>query len=369
MTSDFPADMGPPEPGLEQLLAALTRGPTAGELAGEQAALAMFRANIHPPVPAAASATAILPLPTRRPRARGLRRWRLAAVGTTVAVVGSFAAAAYAAVLPAPVQHAAYQALHVFGVPDSRHIGAAGTHQRPSSSSHPGSHRSGPAGPARSAPSHSVAGSPTPSLSATAGSAPNPASPPAPTGSATMTAAAVASQIAAGDSVTIDGQLTRAAKPVAGVTVRMWERPAGHLSWHFAGQATTGAQGTVAITTSDLTTNATFRLTDPDGPVSPPVIVTVVPQISVQLTPGPRGVKDYLDVATQYAHRGDTVVLQVDRNGTWVNLRERPLNAAGRTTFVLDARQLKGDAMQVALLATRRHAAAVSNQVTVPAPT
>ena len=130
MTSEFPADVGPEEPGLEQLLAALTRGPTADELAGEQAALAMFRANIHPPVPAAA-ATAILPVPrpTRRLRAPGLRRWRLAAVGTTVALVGGFAAAAYAAVLPAPVQHAAYQAFGVFGVPDSRHSGAAGTHQ------------------------------------------------------------------------------------------------------------------------------------------------------------------------------------------------------------------------------------------------
>ena len=141
------------------------------------------------------------------------------------------------------------------------------------------------------------------------------------------------------------------------------------LSWRFAGQATTGAQGTVAITTAALTTNARFRLTDPDGPVSPPVTVTVVPQITVQLTPGSRGVKDYLAVATVYARRGDTVVLQADSNGTWVDLRERRLNAAGRSVFVLGARQLKGDAVQVVLLATGRHAAAVSNQVTVPAPT
>jgi hypothetical protein len=366
MTSDFPADLGPAEPGLEQLLAALTCGPTADELAGEQAALAMFRANIHPPVPApAASATAILPVPrpTRRPRAPGLRRWRLAAAGTTVALVGGFAAAAYAAVLPAPVQHVAYQAFGVFGVPDTRHNGAAGTHQRQSSSSHPGSHRGGPGA------SHSAAGSPAPSPSATAGSSGNPGNPPAPTGSATMTAAAAASQVPAGDSVTIDGQLTRASKAVSGVTVRLWERPAGHLSWQFAGQATTGAEGTVAITTAGLTTNATFRLTDPDGPVSPPVIVTVVPQITAQLTPGPRGVKDYLTVATVDAQRGDTVVLQIDSNGTWVGLRDRRLNAAGRTAFVLGARQLKGDAVQVVLLGTGRHAAAVSNQVIVPAPT
>ncbi len=370
MTSEFPADLGPAEPGLEQLLAALTSGPTADELAGEQAALAMFRANIHPPVPAAAAATAILPVPhpARPRRAPVLRRWRLAAAGMTVALVGGFAAAAYAAVLPAPVQHAAYQAFHVLGVPDTRHSGAAGTHQGQSSSSHPGSHRGGP-GPSHSAPSHSAAGSPAPSRSATAGSSGTPANPSAPPGSATLTAAAAASQVAAGDSATIDGQLTRAGKAVSGVTVRLWERRADHLSWQFAGQATTGAQGTVAITTASLTTNARFRLTDPDGPVSPPVIVTVVPQITVQLTPGSRGVKDYLTVATVDAQRGDTVVLQVDSNGTWVDLRQRRLNAAGRTAFVLGARQLKGDAVQVVLLATGRHAAAVSNQVTVPAPT
>ena len=45
MKTDLPGDLGPREPGLDQLLRALTAGPSRDELAGEPAALAMFRAS------------------------------------------------------------------------------------------------------------------------------------------------------------------------------------------------------------------------------------------------------------------------------------------------------------------------------------
>ena len=182
-----------------------------------------------------------------------------------------------------------------------------------------------------------------------------------------MVATPVASQIPAGDAVTINGMLTLAGQALSGVTVRLWERFAGSGGWQSAGHASSGAQGTVAISVPDLTTNARFRLTDPDGPVSSAVLVTVVPEITTALTQGLRGAKDYLAVSTQFARRGDTVVLQGYQDGAWVAIRLHLLNAAGKTVFALGARKMQGVELRVVLQATRRHAQAVSGQVTVPA--
>ncbi len=48
MNSDLQAELGPLDPGLDQLIGALTGGPSSGELAGEQAVLAMFRETSRP---------------------------------------------------------------------------------------------------------------------------------------------------------------------------------------------------------------------------------------------------------------------------------------------------------------------------------
>ncbi len=48
MTSDLPGEPGTFEPGLDQLFRTLTAPATPDERAGEQDALAMFRANVRP---------------------------------------------------------------------------------------------------------------------------------------------------------------------------------------------------------------------------------------------------------------------------------------------------------------------------------
>ncbi len=371
MTSDLPGELGS-EPGLDRLLKTLTSGPTPDELAGEQQALAMFVANIHPP----ARDTAELPVsavpgdpvpPTRhRPGPIGQRaRLRLAgprvrirlAAAAAVVVVGGFAGAAYAAVLPAPVQHVAYQAFHVLGVPDSHHSPSS-TGGRNGASGLPTSHRSG-SGPSRSASSHGASPGKSASPHPSAGSkSPTPTSG---KGNATVTASATAAQIPAGGLDTIDGQLTRSGTALPGVTVKLWERLALHVKWSLVGQATTGSTGDVAITVTSLKANATFRLTDPDGPISPAVQVTVVPEITTSIVQGPAGVKDYLHVTTKFAHPGDTVELEALKDGTWVVVRDQALNAKKKTTFVIGAKRFSGVELQVVLLATRRHAQAVSS--------
>lgn len=101
MSADVPdLDLAEPaDPALDGLVRALTADGTADELAGRPAALAMFRDS------------------RRRPR-----RLRLAVSMSTAAaavVLAGGLAAAYAAALPAPVQHIASRMLGSIGVPDA----------------------------------------------------------------------------------------------------------------------------------------------------------------------------------------------------------------------------------------------------------
>ena len=347
MTSKLPGDLEPAEPGLEQLVRTLTSGGTAEELAGERTALAMFRANIH-------QTDQTRPLRTRI-RARGHRRFRLVAVSSVAALVGGFAAAAYAEVLPAPLQHAAYQALHSIGVPDTKH-GSNGVGHEKRASGSPHGRTPASSHPAAGSPGQSPASSSSRSPSAASGGA----------GAATVSATTAAGQIAAGSSATIQGRLAKAGQPVSGVRVRLWAHTAGRR-WRFAGQATTTVAGTVKFTVPDLAANTQFRLTDPDGPASSALTVTVVPQVTTSLRVGSGGFRDYLSVSTKYAHLGDAVELQAYINGSWVELRKHLLGAAGKTEFVLSTQQLSGDQVRAVLLASRRHATAASSPMNVPA--
>ena len=184
-----------------------------------------------------------------------------------------------------------------------------------------------------------------------------------------LSAAGVSSPINAGSAAVIDGQLTRAGKGLAGVTVTLLERPSRHAAWQVAGTGSTDAQGAVAVTSPAITTNTAFRLSGPDGVKSAIVRVTVRPTISAVLQPGTSGLHDAVVVSTQYARRGNIVVLQIEsKRGAWIDLRGRTLNASGRTRFALSAAKLKNRVLRVVLLATARHAASVSNTVTVPPP-
>jgi hypothetical protein len=136
------------------------------------------------------------------------------------------------------------------------------------------------------------------------------------------------------------------------------ERAAGHLAWVRVDRAQTDAHGDVAFSTPELTANARFRLAYATGTRSTAVLITVVPGISATLTEGSKGLSDYVVVSTTYARRGDVVDLQVLDNGSWVTLKDGPLNSNGRTHFKFSAIKWRGDQVQVLLLATGRHAAA-----------
>jgi len=102
-----------PTPGLQHvadLLAALRSGPTGDELAGEAGVLAEFRRGIGEPV---------LSSGPQRARRFTPRLGARAAVAVAVAALGlgGLATAAYAGMLPAPVQRLAHETIGAPGVP------------------------------------------------------------------------------------------------------------------------------------------------------------------------------------------------------------------------------------------------------------
>jgi hypothetical protein len=370
-----PGDFGSAGPGIARLLGTLTSGPAPGELADEQSALAMFRSADAPAASTPADGLASRRRSGRAWHLRVLRPVHVALAGTAV-VVGGFAAAAYAAALPAPVQHIAYQALHDLGVPDA----SPRPHQHGAGSG-PGRHGSRPTpGPSRvsSHPKPSASARPSPgrkaSPSPSSHASPQPsahpsASPSSSPGPLAMTAQAAATRIPAGSAASVAGVLTAGGTAVPGITVSLMEHVVGQPGWVVVGTATTTSTGSVAITDPSLGTTARFRLKASDGATSPSVRVVVVPSVTLSIRYGTAGIKDYLTATTAYADPGDIVLLQVQNSsGVWVTRQTKVLNGAGAKTFVLNAQLMQGKTVRVVLLATTLHGRAVSAPLLVQPP-
>jgi len=413
---------GAGDAGLQALLRALTAEPGPAELAAERETLAMFRANfgrgsqaagvVSAPSaagaavpgsaaatdPAAATEPAAPPSSAGRPdgpggpgrpggpggpgRYRGAipgsaagglapgrlrrawpargtpRRVRLAATAIAALVVAGPVAAAYAAALPPPVQRFAHQWLGFAGVPDAgrqtERPEAGGASPSPTPrpvSSRPSAPPSSSGRPGNSSPSA------TPGRSKPARSATPPPAPPV-----RLAIEAEPGQIAAGGTAALSGRVTRGGRPLAGVVVRLLERPAGATAWTAAGHGTTSADGRVMIDVSQVTRNAAFRLTGPSGVTSQAVAVTVVPAVTVQVVPLRLG-REALVASAPLAQPGDLALLQVEAGGEWVTERVHHLGGHGRTAFVVRVRR-RTRSFRVLLPATGLHAASASGPVT-----
>jgi hypothetical protein len=391
MISELPGDMGPLEPGVDELFRTLTSGPIPAELADEQSALAMFRANISPPASQPTAPIPAGPIPDGPNRAAPIRATRPAAeparhatrlfrrsggwgirlaAAVVIVLAVALASAAYTAVLPQPIQLLAHRVLGAIGVPSPHHSGHSGSSPgghhhgvQPQSGGSPGHGAPGHSAPAgRTGPPAHKSASPTSSSSSSH-------SPSAATGPAKLSASTSSGVIVAGSPVVIDGQFTRSGTGVQGVSIQLIERFVGHPLWHLAGTAQTTTGGEVAVTVSAVTANAVFRLRDFRVAHSVNVLVTVAPPVTATLTPGAAGLRDVLAVTTQYAHRGNIVQLEAQTSpGVWTYLRQRRLTAAGKTVFILSGKRLKNLEVRVVLLATARHGSSISNTETVPPP-
>jgi hypothetical protein len=349
---DLLGDILSREPGLDALLGRLTANPEPDELAGEHAALAMFRANrasVSTPLGGTAPHRARPGATAQRAGRWHTRRGRLIAATVALAAAG-FAVAAYTEALPAPLQQAAYHALGFAGVPAAQQYAPAAAASRPPTRTGPHGTRTGSAGKRQ-------AGTPTSPQRSTSSSA-------AGAGRATLSITAASGRIIAGQSATIGGRLTDQAGDVAGATLNLLERAAGQPGWHLAGTAATGSNGEAVLTVADLTRNAAFQLEGPDGTLSGPVLVIVVPPITASVGSA-RGGANVVTASSPLAAPGDTVVLQALAGTHWLNLQKAQLDGAGQARFALPSR-LRQREYRVVLLPTAAHAMSVSNAVMIP---
>jgi hypothetical protein len=323
VSANPPEATEPPDPALEVLIRALTADGTAGELAARPAALAMFRDRFtagrrHP----------------RRLRSAFSRSTAAAAIALAAGI-----AAAYAAVLPPPVQHIAYRALGSIGVPDT--------------------HRPGP--PSRAVRSVTPVRS-TPSARASAG-CPCPASRPGTGTGPNLVMTVAQAQIPAGGDVVLSGRVAPAGRPEAGVRVRLFERLAGRPGWRAAGSAVTDHSGDVTWTLPHLTGDAAFWLAVPGAGVSAPVLVTVIPAVHLGVAAGQQPGMAVLTARAPFAQAGDAVVLQERSEGIWYRVGERVLDRDHLASFRVLVPLSGGVQYRAILVRTTTHGSSVSGSV------
>lgn len=311
MTEDFPE--------LDPLIKALTAGPAPAELAGEDAVAAMFSARR-----------------AARSRSRFVPSLGMAAAAAIVVV--ALAGGAYAAVLPPPIQHIAHRVLARIGVPDAQRLGSPPVPSPLSEHSSAVARQPGPVPPATAVAPATTAPTPLPG-----------AAPPGPH----LLLGAVRTQIGAGSTAMLDGRL---APPRPGVRVQLLELTGSR--WRPAGTALTGRDGAAWFAVRHLTRNTVFRLAEPGTTPSPPVLVTVVPRLTVTLSGSSLPGADVITVSARSAEPGDIVVLQLAAGGAWHDITELRLSSTRRASFTVAVAE--GQYYRVVLLATSTHAVAIS---------
>ena len=334
MSTDLPDLTEPADPALNGLVRALTADGTASELAGRQAALAMFRES------------------RRRPRRRRLA-FSVSTAAAAIVLAGGIAAA-YAAVLPAPVQHIASRMLGSIGVPDTHHPSAP----------LPGA---GPPGGRSSGGPHLAATNQSTHPASAAATCPCQTSTPRTAAAPNLTLAAALTRIPANAGDVFSGRLASGGRPEAGVRVQLSERAGNGAAWRPAGSAVTDRGGEVTVIVTHLTRNASFRLTVPGGEVSKPVRVTVIPPVYVDVVPGLLPGVDRLTAWVPFAQAGDVVVLQELSGGVWHRVGERVLGPGHLAVFRV-VTPLSGNVQyRVVLPATTAHGWSASRRVRVTA--
>jgi hypothetical protein len=337
MIEDFPE--------LDPLLRALTADPAPAELTGEESAVAMFRAQ------------------RAVPRTAGRKRRFVPSMGMAAAAAMVVAAAltggAYAAVLPTPIQHIAHRVLARIGVPDARHSpSSAGASSTGPSSTGPSS--TGPSRLAAANPAAARTSGSFPSVTRTAAAVQNPLPVPP------IVLSAVRTEVAAGSSVTLDGRLAPGGAPMADARVQLLELDGSR--WRPVGAALTDGDGEATFTVRHVTRNTEFRLASrvvtTHTALSPPILVTVLPWLTVVISDGGPAGSDVITVTARSADPGDMVILQVATGTAWHDFTELRLNAAHQASFTVVV--AAGQNYRVVLPATRTHAGAVSAPVQVP---
>lgn len=329
----------------DPLLVALTAPAEPVELAGEDAAIAIFRSTAGPF--------------SRRGRLLRLTTLGGAGVALGLAMTGGVAAA-YTSGLPAPMQQVVHDAIAPFGIPAP----AAPPPSRPRHDRQRVTHVPRPT-PAVALPAPlahpTAAASPRPSTSPVAvaptAAAPAPSPTPSPTATVRPTFDVAVSRRAVPihGAVMLSGRLTRGDAPLGGQTVFAAARPAGSSTWQRVASGTTAADGTVSLSVSPLTINVRLRLVAPRLATSAERTVIVIPKLTVAIS---RAGNDRLArITTDGGAPGDTLVLLRRDGSTWTQIDSTTLGSDGAASFTVPGPAATRVDYRVRLAPTRQHGA------------
>lgn len=124
-------------------------------------------------------------------------------------------------------------------------------------------------------------------------------------------------RLTAGGQVVITADLTNHRRAVQGTELALFERVAGQRRWRLVIRARTGAAGIAMLRVRGLTTNARFRVKDAGSDVSKPLTIVVAPPLALRLHVGKHDKWDVLLVRCRFAAVGDVMRLQVRRGSGW----------------------------------------------------
>jgi hypothetical protein len=377
MAHDDDLDMWDDDP----LVRALRAPGSSDELAGEDDALAAFRAAVP-----------------RRSRRRLARRMGTGAGTLAVAVaLSGGVAAAYTHTLPDPVQRVAHSWFGDIGVGAPTAARVAPTHRnRPHSGHGPGNRVAPVAGRATApttggttpnpvvSPGASArpatkqtprpAGQPSHSTQPTAAAQPTPVTSPKPTPTpsspprprlvpAAVSGTVSAQRVAAQASVTLSGRLTTSSgAAVPGRRVIAQWRPAGqHQRWAPIGSARTDSDGNVAITTPALSRSTHLRLKAPHRVHSEVSTVVVVPTVEASIA---RNGKSYnVTITSSGLQPGDTVVVARRLRGHHTVVGRVRVDGSGTARLTIAVPKRKNVTFHVLTRRTASHAAAATTFV------
>jgi hypothetical protein len=337
-------------PFIDDPLVQALRAPAAEhELAGEEAALAMFRQS----------------LPARRRRRRALTRAGVTGAGVLLGLgLTGGVAAAYTTGLPDPVQDAVHSVIDPLPIPAPpsahvlrlRHQFAAARRRALARARAEATPTPTPRHIPR--PSHQPTPGPRVLPPPTAnGSHQQPSAAPSPTASPvrpTMTVAVSQSRVPVHTQVILSGRLSRGGTALPGRVVYAAELPAGASTWRRVANARTASDGTISLTVPALTTNVRLRLVTAQGVTSTQLPVAVVPKLT---TTAARSGNDRVVTVTADGGRPGDVLKLFRRDGaTWTPIASTTLGSGSTGQFTVPGPAATRVRYLVRLPATARHA-------------
>jgi len=166
--------------------------------------------------------------------------------------------------------------------------------------------------------------------------------------------------------VTVFGHLaTSGDAPVSGQEVWLLERPVGETGATQVASGTTGADGSVEMTSPALTHSVRVRLVTGTKVRSSAITVVVLPAVEVAVQAAGPGYD--VSVTTNGGDPGDSVVLQQRKGGEWVQVAATALDGSDGADFSVPIPAKHKGHYRVVLARTTAHGYAATRFTVGPA--